>query len=91
MRMSSAESERVLLDRFREGDRDAFVLIYRSNSPAVHRFALHMTGDPSKAAEVVQDVFVWLIRNPGHFDPARGSLGGVPHWCGAADSHAAMA
>jgi RNA polymerase sigma-70 factor, ECF subfamily len=73
--MSGAENEHALLDRFRQGDREAFALIYRSNSPAVYRFALHMTSDPAKAAEITQDVFVWLIRNPVHFDPARGSLG----------------
>jgi RNA polymerase sigma-70 factor (ECF subfamily) len=33
-----------------------------------------MSGDPAKAAEITQDVFVWLIHNPDHFDPARGSL-----------------
>ena len=73
--MSVAENEQILLDRFRTGDREAFALIYRSNSPTVYRFAVHMTGDPAKAAEITQDVFVWLIHNPGNFDPARGSLG----------------
>ncbi len=50
-------------------------MIYRSHSPVVYRFAVHLTGDPTKAAEITQDVFVWLIHNPEHFDPARGSLG----------------
>ena len=69
--MSGAENERGLPDRYGQGDRDAFALIYRGNSPLVHRFALHITGDRSKAAEVTQDVFAWLIRNSDHFDPAR--------------------
>jgi RNA polymerase sigma-70 factor (ECF subfamily) len=34
-----------------------------------------MSGDPIRAAEVTQDVFVWLIRHPDSFDPARGELG----------------
>ncbi len=34
-----------------------------------------MSGDPVKAAEVTQDVFVWLIHHPGAFDPERGELG----------------
>jgi RNA polymerase sigma-70 factor, ECF subfamily len=72
--MSAAENERILLDRFRQGDRESLALIYRSNSPTVYRFAAHMTGDRAKAAEITQDVFVWLIRNPDRFDPARGSL-----------------
>jgi RNA polymerase sigma-70 factor (ECF subfamily) len=55
-------------------DREAFTLVYRIHSPAVYRFALHMTADRMKAAEIVQDVFVWLIHHPGSFDPARGEL-----------------
>ena len=57
MRMSGAENARVLLDRFHEGARDAFALIYRSHSPTVYRFALHMTGDPSRATEFCPERF----------------------------------
>jgi len=64
-----------LLQRFRTGDRDAFTLLYRAHQTALFRFAMHMTGDPVKAADVTQDVFVWLIHHPGDFNPARGSLG----------------
>ena len=63
-----------LVEQFREGDRQAFAEIYRSNQPAVFRFALHMTGDRNKAAELTQDVFVWLLHHPGGFDPKRGEL-----------------
>lgn len=72
------EPERVrsrdMLARFREGDREAFTSIYRAHHPAVFRFALHMTGDPVKAAETAQDVFVWLIHHAEDFDPERGDL-----------------
>jgi RNA polymerase sigma-70 factor (ECF subfamily) len=64
-----------LLKRFRGGDRDAFTALYRTHQAAVFRFALLMTGDHAKAAEVTQDVFVWLIHHSGKFDPARGELG----------------
>jgi RNA polymerase sigma-70 factor (ECF subfamily) len=33
-----------------------------------------MTGDRALAAEITQDVFVWLIRHPDAFDPTRGQL-----------------
>jgi RNA polymerase sigma-70 factor (ECF subfamily) len=56
-------------------DPEAFTALYRAHSPAVFRFALHMTGDRMKAAEITQDVFVWLIYHPGDFDPARGEMG----------------
>ena len=65
-----------LLRRFRAGDREAFTAIYRAHQAAVFRFARMMTGDPMKAAEVTQDVFVWLIHHPGDFDPERGGLSG---------------
>jgi len=73
--MPDAENEYALLARFRAGDREAFTLIYRTHSPALFRFATHMTGDESKAGELTQDVFVWLIHHGDHFDPARGTLG----------------
>ncbi len=64
-----------LVARFRDGDREAFADLYRINHPAVFRFALNMTGDRVKAADLTQDVFVWLVHHPGHFDPQRGELG----------------
>jgi RNA polymerase sigma-70 factor (ECF subfamily) len=70
----SSSSEHELLDRFLQGDRDAFAVLYRDHSPAVFRFALYMTGDHGKAAEITQDVFVWLIRHPAKFRPDRGNL-----------------
>lgn len=75
---SSHSFDEELLARYGAGDREAFTLIYRRYSPAVFRFALHMTSDPMKAAETAQDVFVWLIHHPGNFDPSRGELGAFP-------------
>ena len=68
------ESGRSLIERFLEGDREAFAALYRQHHPAVLRSALYMTGDPAAAAEVTQDVFVWLIHHPAAFDPARGEF-----------------
>jgi RNA polymerase sigma-70 factor (ECF subfamily) len=67
-------SDRDLLERFRHGDHDAFTALYRTHSPAVFRFAFHLTGDRARATEVTQDVFVWLIRHPSGFNPDRGKL-----------------
>jgi len=67
-------SDAEFVSRFREGDRDAFTALYRTHSPAVFRFAWHMTGDRGKAAEIAQDVFVWLIHHARDFDPERGEL-----------------
>ncbi len=74
MASSGRNEDRELLERFRQGDRDAFSELYKAYSPAVFRFALHSTGDKAKAGDVTQDVFVWLMRHPGDFDPRRGGL-----------------
>jgi RNA polymerase sigma-70 factor (ECF subfamily) len=63
-----------LMERFKAGDRDAFTDLYRAHHPAIFRFAFHMTADAVKAAEITQDVFVWLIHHAAGFDPDRGSL-----------------
>src|SRR5690349_9019170 len=72
-----AERDRVndLVRRFRGGDREAFAEIYRAQHRTVFRFALLMTADEVKAAEVLQDVFVWLVHHADAFDPERGELG----------------
>jgi RNA polymerase sigma-70 factor (ECF subfamily) len=68
--------DRDLLRKFRAGDRDAFTSIYRAHQPAVFRFARIMTGDEARAADLTQDVFIWLIHHPTDFDPERGGLSG---------------
>jgi RNA polymerase sigma-70 factor (ECF subfamily) len=75
MEETGASSDRELMTRFRGGDRAAFLEIYRAHSPAVFRFAFHMTGDRNRADEITQDVFVWLIHHPGAWDAGRGAIG----------------
>jgi RNA polymerase sigma-70 factor (ECF subfamily) len=65
-----------LLRRMTAGDEEAFARLYRRRHPAIYRFALHVTGNPSIAEDVTQEVFMTLIREPKRFDPARGTLGG---------------
>lgn len=66
--------DRLLVERFRHGDREALSSLYRAHYQAVFRFALYMTDDPDTSAEIVQETFLWLIRHPAAFDPDRGSL-----------------
>src|SRR5919206_3277 len=40
----------------------------------VYRFALQMSGSESLAEDVVQEVFMVLMRDGRNFDPTRGSL-----------------
>jgi RNA polymerase sigma-70 factor, ECF subfamily len=76
--MSIADQERdeVLLWRAGKGDEEAFTLLYRRNQAALYRFALRMTGNAWAAEEIVQDVFMTLMRDPKKYDAARGTLGG---------------
>ncbi|HXX99491.1 MAG TPA: sigma-70 family RNA polymerase sigma factor [Candidatus Limnocylindrales bacterium] len=65
----------ALLRRSAKGDEDAFLLLYRRHQAPLYRFALRMTGNSWAAEEIVQDVFMTLIREPKKFDPERGALG----------------
>jgi RNA polymerase sigma-70 factor (ECF subfamily) len=67
-------SDRELVNQFRRGDREAFLGLYRAHSPAVFRYALHMTADRIRAEEITQDVFVWFMHHAGEWDEARGDL-----------------
>jgi RNA polymerase sigma-70 factor (ECF subfamily) len=75
--MGIAEQERddVLLRRAARGDEEAFVLVYRRHQGALYRFALRMTGSRWGAEEIVQDVFMTLLRDPKKYDASRGALG----------------
>ena len=42
----------------------------------MYRFALRMTGNTWAAEEIVQDVFMTLMRDPKKYDAQRGTLGG---------------
>jgi RNA polymerase sigma-70 factor, ECF subfamily len=69
------EHDDVLLRRSAKGDEEAFTVLYRRHQAPLYRFALRMSGHPWAAEEIVQDVFMTLIREPRKFDPQRGTLG----------------
>ncbi|MDP9053721.1 MAG: sigma-70 family RNA polymerase sigma factor [Acidobacteriota bacterium] len=58
----------------KKGDQDAFALLYERREPALYRFALHMSGNPTVAEEVSSEVFVQLMGPAARFDETRGSL-----------------
>lgn len=69
------ERDDVLLRQAAKGREEAFALLYRRHQASLFRFALRMTGNSWAAEEVVQEVFMALIREPKKFDPERGALG----------------
>ena len=69
------EKQDVLLKRAVRGDEQAFLALYRKHQPPLYRYALRMTGSPWAAEEIVQEVFLLLIREPQKYQAARGELG----------------
>jgi RNA polymerase sigma-70 factor (ECF subfamily) len=51
-----------------------FQAVFDAHKDAVYRFAWRMSRSPAAAEDITQDVFVGLLRHPGRFDPARGTL-----------------
>jgi RNA polymerase sigma-70 factor (ECF subfamily) len=68
------ESDHALIQRTAVGDRDAFATLYRRHQGSIYRFARLMTGCPSAAEDVVQEVFLVLMKDAARYDPARAAL-----------------
>lgn len=69
------ERDDVLLRRAAKGDENAFTLLYRRHQASLYRYALRMTGSAWAAEEIVQDVFMTLIRQPKKYDANKGEVG----------------
>jgi RNA polymerase sigma-70 factor (ECF subfamily) len=72
----SSQSDDELLLRLRNGDEQAFTALYRRRQGAIYRFAFHMSGSSAAAEDIVQEVFLALLREECGFDPKRGTLSG---------------
>jgi RNA polymerase sigma-70 factor (ECF subfamily) len=71
-----------LLRQVVAGDAQAFTTLFRRRHPDVFRFAFHMTSSAAIADDVVQDVFLVLLRDASRYDAARAT---VAAWlCGIA-------
>jgi len=76
MTPSPPETDDQLLIRIRNGDEEAFAALYGRRQAAIYRFALHMSGSMPAAEDVVQEVFLILLREECGFDPERGTVSG---------------
>jgi len=63
-----------LMRRAAHGDRDAFAALYRRHQARVYRFARLMTGSSTAAEDIVQEVFLVVMRDAARYDPARAAL-----------------
>ncbi|MDA7087849.1 RNA polymerase sigma factor [Pseudomonas sp. SA3-5] len=57
------EEDAALLRRYRQGDAEAFALLYQRHRLGLFRFLCGLCGDPTLAEEVFQDTWMSLIRS----------------------------
>ena len=62
------------------GMKTSFTELYRRHQAALYRFALRMTGNAWAAEEIVQDVFMTLVRDPKKYDVGTRFAGRFPLW-----------
>jgi RNA polymerase sigma-70 factor, ECF subfamily len=74
MRHDGTDADDDLMRRTAAGDREAFARLYRKHHGTVFRFARLMTGSTEAAEDVVQEVFLSLMRGAARYDPTRALL-----------------
>ncbi len=61
------EEERLLVQRVKAGDQQAFEVLYRRYVSSVYRQAINLVGNEAEAEEVVQEVFLTLYEKAKTF------------------------
>ena len=68
------DDEALALRRIAAGDAEALAPLYDTLAPALMALAVRLCGRKEDAEEVVQDVFVRLVRHADRFDPRLGTV-----------------
>jgi RNA polymerase sigma-70 factor (ECF subfamily) len=71
---AGAPADAELMRRTALGDREAFATVYRRYHGIVYRFARLMTGSTSAAEDIVQEVFLVVMRDAGRYNATRAAL-----------------
>lgn len=66
------ESSKDVLDRFRQGDADAFEVIFREQQATVYRWILRFVRDTGIAEDLTVESFWKIYRSHARFDSTRG-------------------
>jgi RNA polymerase sigma-70 factor (ECF subfamily) len=74
MKSKTELSDSELLRLMLSGDDESFAMLYQRRHGGIYRFALQMCGSQQVAEDVTHDVFLFLMKNGGVFDPERGSV-----------------
>lgn len=76
-------ADEALLERVRQYDERALLELYDRYQASIYRYAFAMSGDPSLAADITQDVFLMMMDRRSlfgwlfsRFDPRKGTLEG---------------
>ncbi len=64
-----APSDETLLASYAVGDAAAFATLYSRHERPVYRFLLRSLGNAALADEVLQEVWLAVVRNAAHFEP----------------------
>src|SRR5512134_3329494 len=68
-------AEEELIQRWQEGEADAFDELYSRHAPAIYRLGWAMLQQSQAAEDVVQETFLRAYKARRRFDPSRASLG----------------
>jgi RNA polymerase sigma-70 factor, ECF subfamily len=74
---TSAETEvpdEALVGQIRAGDREALAVFFRRYARLVHGIGRRILRDNAEAEDFVQDLFLYVHRKAGLYDPGRGSV-----------------
>ncbi len=73
-RVYSAKDSQALIARCLAGDETAYADLYRVYAGDAYRLVYGLLGHREDAEEVVQDTFVYAMRNLGRYDPNKSSF-----------------
>jgi len=80
------ESSKHVLNRFRQGDVDAFEELFRSHQDGVYRWILRIVRDTGAAEDITVETFFKIYRAHARFDSERG----FEPWARRIATHAAL-
>ena len=72
--MAAPANDEDLLRLMLGGDAQAFEALYDRRQGGIYRYVLRMTGSPSSAEDITQEVFLSLICDRSDYEPSRGSV-----------------
>ena len=65
--MSDLQTEADIIEACKEGDREAFHILFEEHKDRIYTIAFHYSGDESMARDVTQQVFLKLFTTIGQF------------------------